>query len=346
MGYEGCCGPKYKCKKKKCGSCRERIEFDVKCPPPINPLPNVSSVDHRRYTVGGGSGGSANKYTVSVPAGTQFITIRSVGAGGGGGGQLSEVVRYTGGLIDIAQPIQAGGGGGAGLVVDFSRPYSPGMSFPNTLNITVGPAATMATDLTTGRGNDGGDSIISFSPSVPGWEDICAVGGRGGGVGRSTGDGLGEAGEGGDGSLGGGGGGELCLLIGVPPTVILGAPGGTSKSGQNGEKGDNVTGGDGAQNPGSGSSGAAVPEYMAGGGGGGGSSLIAANSGGEGGPPGDIGTSNTGGDFKVQDSGAPGGGAGIYQPTLAEEGSTIFRSGGLAAHGVVDVWFYISMPPS
>lgn len=347
MDYHNCCKSRYKCKSRKCCKDKERIEFDIKCPPPLNPLPNVGSVDYRRYTVGGGGGALNNEYTTSVPVGTQFITVRVVGAGGGGGGQLSQIYRFTGGLIDIAQPVQGGGGGAAGFCFERNRPYGAGC--PATLDISVGAAATVATDPLTGKGNDGGPSIVSFSnPSnIPGWEDVCAFGGRGGGVGRSLGDGSGEAGCGGEGGLGGGGGGELCLLIADPPTIIPGGPGGNSKQGQNGEDGNDVKGGDGATNVGSGSVGVAIPGNVnAGGGGGAANSLLALNSGGGGGPVGDMGTSNAGEDFKIQDVGAPGGGVGLYIPELSEEGSTIFRSGGRGGNGLAEVWFYITTPPS
>lgn len=337
MGYQDCHTCTYKCKKKH-GKCRDKIEFDVKCPAPVLPLPNSSIVDYRKYTVGGGVGVRQNEYTVSIPSGTQFITVRCGGAGGGGGGIFSEVFEYTGGLINIVQPIQGGGGGAKGFLIESTRPYCEGMGFPTTINVTVGAAANVATDPLTGIGNDGDPSIVSFSPALlPGWDDIKASGGKGGGVGKSTGDGEGFAGDGGNGGLAGGGGGELCLLIGVPPTIIPPGVGGNSKQGQDGDDGDLNKGGDGAENIDSGSLGTSIPlTFEAGGGGGGGG-----NGGGVGGAVGD-----NGGDFNVQDSCAGGGGCGLFIPELSQVGTTISCSGGLGAHGFAELWFYISKPPS
>lgn len=323
-----------KCHKRKCECC-PNICVNVNQPRPIAPLPPVSKVIHEMYQVGSGSGPDQNQYTSNVPSGTQWVVVRSVGAGGGGGGQLSEIFDF--GIIAVTtQTVQGGGGGGSGRLAEFSRPWAPG--FPNTLNIEVGTANLVATDPTTGIGNPGNDSLVQYTPSMPGFEETRGVGGLGGGVGKSTGTQTGFAGEGAEGGNGGGGGGAFQFNI---TFSIPGGNGGFGKDRQNGDDGDITTGGDGGLNVNSGSTGQSGGGFEVGGGGGGGSGVVHPNSGGIGGPQGDMVTSNQGGDFQLQNTGAGGGGAGIYVPNFGELGSTINNSGGLGAHGFVEVYYYV-----
>lgn len=373
MEVYNCNKSKYRCKSrvKKCGSCGQKIELSVKCPPPVVPLPPIAEVDYRKYTVGGGSGPLANQYEVAVPEGTQYITIRLLGAGGGGGGTMSEVFSFfcIALLTEIPFVIPGAGGGGSGRCVDVSRPYTPG--FPTTLNIEVGAASLVPTD-PNGDGLPGGDSMVSFAPFVAGFEDVIAKGGAGGAGGKvlSTSSGIvSEVGVGGQGGCGGGGGGAgnyfcenlpdgapvtpgpntiLITTPSVPGTLVPVNPagGGLGLDLEDGETGNLITAGDGGNNVLSGSAGAAQASSTFGGGGGGAGGVLVASSGGIGGAAGDMGTSNVGGDFQIQDTGAAGAGAGIYTPVLAEVGSTIAVNGGLGAHGAVEVFFYIFPVPA
>jgi len=333
----------FKCKTrvKGKGRCGKKIDFSVKCPPPIAPLPPISTVIYQKYTVGGGGGTLSNMYDVTVPAGTYSIVFRVTGAGGGGGATASEIFEF----FDTAQIVQGGGGGGSGRMVEVTRPFAPG--FPNQLNIEVGFASETPYDPTTGVGIDGGDSIVTFSPECPGYEEIRGKGGKGGDVGKSFSSTSGQAGPGGNGGNGGGGGGEgLLISAGLEFPFPFGA-GGAGLDRENGEDGNIDFGGAGGLNPtANGSSGISTVDAKVGVGGGGGAGVVFPNSGGLGGPPGSLGVSNAGGDFLIQNSGAGGGGAGIYQPTLAEIGTTIFSSGGRGAHGAVEVWFFIFTIPS
>lgn len=373
MEVYNCNKSKYRCKSrvKKCGSCGQKIELSVKCPPPLVPLPPVSEVDYRKYTVGGGSGPLANKYEVEVPPGTQYMTFRLLGAGGGGGGTMSEVFSFfcIALLTEIPFAIPSGGGGGSGRLVEVSRPFAPG--FPSTLNIEVGAASLVPTD-PNGDGLPGGDSVVSFVGSTPGFEDIRAKGGEGGKGGKvmSTSAGIvSVVGVGGKGGCGGGGGGGGCYFCenlpdGTPVTpgpndilltqsagpgtlvAVNSSGGGLGLNLEDGKTGDTITGGDGGNSTGNGSAGATQPCFAFGGAGGGASSVLFADSGGIGGPAGDMATSNVGGDFLLQDSGSAGAGSGIYTPILAEVGSTIAVNGGLGAHGAVEVFFYLFPVPS
>jgi len=343
MEVYNCGKSDFKCKTrvKSKGRCGKKIDFSVKCPPPIVPLPPTSSVIYQKYTVGGGGGTLANMYTVNVPAGTYTMTFRVTGAGGGGGSTASEIFQ----CIDVAQFVQAGGGGGSGRAVEVTRPYAPG--FPNQLNIEVGVASATPSDPTTGMGVDGGDSIVTFTPECPGYEEIRGKGGKGGGVGKSTAIGEGQAGVGGDGGCGGGGAGEGLLTCGVMDFPFPLGAGGQGLDREDGEDGNIDFGGAGGLNPtANGSSGVSTVNAKFGGGGGGAVGVWCPNSGGKGGQPGSLGVSNAGGDFLIQHCGAGGGGAGLYQSTLAEVGTTIFSSGGRGANGAVDVWFYIFTVPS
>jgi hypothetical protein len=330
------------------GKCKSKIDFSVKVPSPFPPLPPKSNVVTQSYKVGGGEGPLLNQYTVSVPAGTQFITIRTVGAGGGGGGQLATVSTFfcPALLSTIAQNIQGGDGGGSGRIVEWNRPFAVG--FPSQINIEVGAASSTPTDLSTGNGIDGGDSIISFTPTCPGFEKFRAPGGKGGTSGRTepdpsdpTAPGPQIPGNGGDGDNGGGGAGNGSYPCGIPVEVFAGS-GGAGLDLVNGFEGDFTTGGDGGLNQNSGSVGASG----FGGGGGGASSVLLENSGGVGGPAGDFMNSNNGGDAPSLDKGGGGGGAGLYQPDISEEGVTIFTNGGRGDHGVVDIFFYVFEVPS
>nr|QBK92211.1 MAG: hypothetical protein LCPAC304_05580 [Pithovirus LCPAC304] len=301
-------------------------------------------MDYRRLTVGNGVGPLANEYTITVPAGAQSITVQAHGGGGGGGGQFSTIFEYnTGIIVPITQNVQAAGGGGGGRLTGFFRPYTVGN--PTTLTVTVGAASPVPTDPTTGFGFDGGESLVLFTPVVAGFEQVCAQGGKGGCVSKSTANEEGFAGAGSPGGNGGGGGGGAQLLT-FPTTTPLpfgvGGLGLEQESGQDGEGGANpVLGGNGGSNAFSGSPGSNSAAGINGGGGGGGSGVVVPNSGGIGGPPGDLLISNAGGDFRIQDTGAAGAGCGVYLPSAAELGTTIFKSGGLGANGLVEIWFYI-----
>jgi len=316
----------------------------VKCPPTPSPLTPVSDVIYQRYTVGGGDGPLMNMYTVDVPAGTQSITVRCIGGGAGGGASFGEIFQFDCDGTDKAQIVSAGGGGGGGRVGEVHRPWAPG--FPTQLNIEVGYASATPSDPVTGVGADGEDSIATFSPFCPGFEEVRAIGGKGGNPGMSVSPTSGIAGGGGDGGNGGGGGGGGVYTCGGMAFPFPFAVGGQGLDRDKGDDGDLSVGGDGGLNANSGSSGISVVGIEFGGGGGGAAGVVDPDSGGLGGPPGDLCTSNAGGDYRIQDTGAAGAGAGIYCPLLAEVGTTVFAPGGRGSHGRAEVWFYVYKIPS
>ena len=334
---------KRKSRIKTCGTCKQKIQFNVKCPTQIPPVFPKTEVDFRRLTVGNGFGPLANQFTATVPAGTQSLYVIACAAGGGGGGQVTEIFSYFILFLQIAQTVQAAGGGGGGFRTEFARPYAAAVGFPTTLDIIVGTASPVPTDLTTGFGIDGGDSCVTFSPVVAGFPPVLAKGGKGGCGAKSTGNAAGFAGNGSPGGNGGGGAGAATLFT-VPNTPLAFGVGGVGFQQENGEDGDLALGGNGGLNLLSGSAGVVSAEAASGGGGGGGSGVGIRSSGGPGGPAGTALVSNAGGDFRIQNSCGGGGGCGVYTPAFAEVGTTITKSGGVAAHGFVELFFHIFPP--
>lgn len=345
MEVYNCCKPNYQCKTKikSKGKCKN-IDLCVKCPPNPSPLTPMSDVIYQRYTVGGGEGSLLNMYTVDVPAGTQSITVRCIGAGGGGGACFGEIFQIDCDGTIMAQALQAGGGGGGGRVTDKHLPWTLGN--PTQLNIEVGYASATPSDPVTGVGVDGGDTIVTFSLPCPGFEEIRAIGGKGGKPGMSVSSTSGIAGDGGAGGNGGGGGGSGVITCGGMDFPFPFAVGGLGLDRHNGEDGSDIVGGDGGLNPGSGSPGISEVGILLGGAGGGGNGVVDPDSGGVGGPLGDLSTSNVGGDYRIQNTGGGAGGAGAYRSELSEVGTTVFARGGVASNGRTELWFHIHKIPS
>jgi len=338
MEVYNCYKPNYKCKTKikSKGKCKN-IDLCVKCPPSPSPLTPMSDVIYQRYTVGGGEGSLLNMYTVDVPAGTQSITVRCIAAGGSGGACVGEIIQIECDGKTMALGAPSGGGGAGGQLAYIHLPWTPGN--PTQLNIEVGYASATPSDPVTGVGVDGGDTIVTFSPSYPGFEEIRAIGGKGGKPGMlisSTSGIVGHAGDGGVGSNGGGGGSSKNTCEGMDFLFSPGV-GGLGLSRQSGGDGNDERGGDGGLNAGNDNSNL---------GGAGGAGPVERDTGGLGGTLGDLSTSNAGGNHRLQDTGSGAGGAAHYLAEMSEVGTTVFAPGGRAAHGRAEVWFYIHKIPS
>lgn len=148
---------------------------------------------------------------------------------------------------------------------------------------------------------------------------------------------AGHGGHGGIGSNGGGGAAAAVITCGGMDFRFSPGVGGLGLDRQSGGDGNDERGGDGGLNAGNG------PSNL---GGAGGAGPVDPDSGGLGGTLGDLSTSNAGGNYRIQNTGSGGAGAGTRDAALSEVGTTVFAPGGRAAHGRVEVWFYIHKIPS